>query len=110
MNEAEIAVRRGAELLDRVQPGWYNEIDTEILDISDCVRCVLGQLFHHFSLGTEFLGFRRGRKINGVGAYNDWSKTDEHGFSCDSLWFGSLEELNIGWKQLITERKANAQS
>lgn len=34
---------RGAAVLDRVHPGWADRIDLDVLDITRCDRCVLGQ-------------------------------------------------------------------
>lgn len=52
--EAQIKVARGATYLDRVRPGWYNEIDVKTLEINDCHECVVGQLtkgWHPSKLG-----------------------------------------------------------
>lgn len=46
MNASSIAaVERGAALLDRERPGWYEEIDLERLLIASTTDCALGQLF-----------------------------------------------------------------
>lgn len=39
------AATKGAFFLDEVREGWYLEIDTEILRLESCHKCVLGQLF-----------------------------------------------------------------
>lgn len=44
-------VRRGAEYLDRVDPGWAGRIDAETLELEDGRQCVLGQLHGEFQLG-----------------------------------------------------------
>lgn len=42
------AVAKGAQFLDKVLPGWYNEIEFDRLDMSSGAMCMMGQLF-----GTE---------------------------------------------------------
>lgn len=37
-------VDRGADLLDRIMPGWENKVVMKELDVSSSVYCVLGQL------------------------------------------------------------------
>lgn len=41
----ESAVTRAAKKLDKIKPGWENLIDTQTLDIFQCDKCVLGQVF-----------------------------------------------------------------
>lgn len=38
-------VARGAALLDRKRPGWFERIDVGTLKLSSCTHCVLGQLW-----------------------------------------------------------------
>ena len=51
-------VEDGAKLLDQKRPGWANEINTERLEMNDCQRCILGQLYHYFSVGVHVLHIR----------------------------------------------------
>jgi hypothetical protein len=44
-------VRRGADYLDDVDPGWDARLDPETLELSDGTCCVLGQLHGDFRLG-----------------------------------------------------------
>ncbi len=44
-------VLRGAELLDRVVPGWVNKVDVVKLDLESCSTCILGQVFGDFFIG-----------------------------------------------------------
>lgn len=46
---------RGAELLDRIRPGWHNEIDLDTLEVSDFERCVLGQLYGNYGEGGDVI-------------------------------------------------------
>jgi hypothetical protein len=38
-------VAAGADWLDEKYPGWFNSIDLGTLEISNCYRCVLGQVY-----------------------------------------------------------------
>ena len=49
-------VRRGAELLDRVHPGWREKIQIDTLDISSTRHCILGQLYGSYSEGLNAVG------------------------------------------------------
>lgn len=53
-------VLRGIELLDRQVPGWRDRIDWDKLDMANCYRCILGQLFGKYSEGVEELGVLSG--------------------------------------------------
>lgn len=35
----------GARYLDQFKPGWFKQIDLDRLQLHDCTRCVLGQLY-----------------------------------------------------------------
>lgn len=48
---AAARVARGAALLDEKRPGWAGEIDVGKLDVAECRRCMLGQLFNGYSIG-----------------------------------------------------------
>lgn len=39
------AVKKGAQLLDKVLPGWHNEVALDKLDMSEGSMCMMGQLF-----------------------------------------------------------------
>ena len=48
MNERE-KVAKGARLMDKILPGWYNRVDLDALDMFSGSMCLLGQTFgvHH---------------------------------------------------------------
>ena len=54
--EARARAKKGAEFMDQVKPGWAYEIK-EKLEMENCHRCILGQLFGEFSDGCEEVGF-----------------------------------------------------
>lgn len=43
--EIKEAAARGARLLDDIKPGWYKLIDLGQLDMGNCYRCILGQVY-----------------------------------------------------------------
>ena len=45
MSNEQKAVRRGARMLDKIEPGWFNRIDLDTFDLSSSCLCVLGQMF-----------------------------------------------------------------
>ena len=49
--QARRRVARGAAYLDDEQPGWYQHIDPDTLELSEGRCCVLGQLHGDFRLG-----------------------------------------------------------
>ena len=54
-------VQAGAQLLDKVLPGWWDgkekpTIDLEILDMESPNKCVLGQCFRDYEDGCDRLG------------------------------------------------------
>jgi hypothetical protein len=55
-------VRRGAELLDRWQPGWERKISIDRLAMYDCDRCIVAQIYGDFYSGMgqmELLGMSK---------------------------------------------------
>lgn len=49
-------IEAGVQLLNNKKPGWYNEIDIDNLKMSNCSRCILGQLFENYFKGLDILG------------------------------------------------------
>lgn len=44
LEQMQVAVEKGAIMLDEKRPGWYQKVDLERLDLRFCARCVLGQI------------------------------------------------------------------
>jgi len=51
------SAKRGAEVLDRIDPEWYEKINTGRLDMSLYSSCILGQLYGNDFNGGAILGF-----------------------------------------------------
>lgn len=47
-------VKKGAALLDRAVPGWAHRIGAE-LEMASCQRCVLGQVYGGYFIGSDAL-------------------------------------------------------
>lgn len=54
--EARTRVQRGAALLDRDRPGWFNRIDVGTLTLSDPCGCIVGQLIGNYDDCRQQLG------------------------------------------------------
>lgn len=44
---------RGARLLDKKCPGWYDKVDLSSLDMRSLCNCMLGQLYGDFMKGVD---------------------------------------------------------
>ena len=65
----------------------------ELLSMSSCMRCVLGQLYGNFDRGLDALEL------------NELSEDERYGFNyCSDD--GSWTRLNTLWRQAIRERRA----
>lgn len=88
-------IEAGAKLLDENYPGWANKIDLDLLNLSRCDDCVLGQLHpraHH--------PFQRGLKKIGVNYEDAW----RCGFdtrTCTECW----DRLTDRWRRVIEWRR-----
>lgn len=85
-------VQRGINLLDADRPGWWIDVDTDILDIDDLYRCVLGQVYGNFTTGLVALSL--------AGGYGE-------GFNRSSLQ--PVGALNQEWVKRIKARRAESE-
>lgn len=46
-------VRKGADVLDDINPGWFNEVNVKELEMASCERCILGQIFESYGCGMS---------------------------------------------------------
>jgi hypothetical protein len=92
-------VARGAALLDEHEPGWWQRIDLDRLNIASCEDCTLGQLHGDFTDGLAALYLTAA------------DEPEDHGF----MWYWSgrnadeadeAENLTAAWRTLIEERRA----
>lgn len=95
-------VKAGARLLDNTRNDWYLTIDTKKLDLADCNRCILGQIFGSFVTGLKVLQVDPCK-----GGYPEEAVGDYLGFNAvtfgedDPLW----DELAELWIAEIEQRR-----
>jgi len=121
-SELEVRVRNGAKVLDEMEPGWFERVNLEKLDMGSgqivggkaCVMCQLSPVFGEKPEDANWL-----EKIYEVNAYvrgGSWSATArEHGFLLgddevsdsqrsgwswyevlDQLWIEEIESRRVG--------------
>jgi hypothetical protein len=54
---AAARVAQGAAFLDRVRPGWADLINVDTLQMVQCYRCVLGQIYGDYCAGVAAFGW-----------------------------------------------------
>lgn len=91
-------VQAGAKFLDKHKPGWWQDIDVKRLNLGSPCRCILGQLYHDFNEGIEWLrdiDFDTDPDALGfdVDEY-DWPETSK-----------SFAALTKAWKEEIQARR-----
>lgn len=64
-NSIRSRVSRGAKFLDKKEPGWYNKVNPDILDIRSETNCVLGQIYRRYISGLVQLNlYGTGKKVS----------------------------------------------
>jgi hypothetical protein len=91
-------VQRGAMLLDNKYPGWAARVNPEMLRMSDCGQCVLGQLFGHYHTGLLEL-----RLLDSLSS----QESALRGF-CSGIF--DYAELGAAWRIEITARRQERSS
>ena len=81
-------IEAGIALLDEKVPGWEQHIDIQRLNMGDCKRCILGQLYGDYNIGIKKLE---------IGLMQD----SELGFEVDSYEDESYDDLTEMWKEYI---------
>lgn len=94
-------VAAGAALLDERQPGWWQRINLDSLDLGSCVGCILGQLYARAGLVHRdktncpyFLGLRALELTEHDG--------DLYGFDSPAL---DPVTVRTEWVRVITEHR-----
>ena len=105
-------VAKGVALLDNKVPGWWQHINLDTLQMSDCSQCMLGQLFGHdieTALGAKMFGLpiesktAKELKTLSVKSMNGIELSDEE---CEvwqtaSGWYRGRGALGLGWGEAI---------
>jgi hypothetical protein len=87
MKQIPEEIKRGMELLDIEAPGWREKIDPALLDLGNCERCILGQIFERYTLGIFALELVH-------------EEADRFGFNCEPI---DYELLTQAWKEALSE-------
>lgn len=98
-------VRRGAEYLDEMDPGWHRRVEADTLELEDGRHCVLGQLHGEFRLG---LG--RSHVITLSSAPRASLSPVAYGFKCvegvsDEWQARDYELLTKAWRAAVRARQ-----
>lgn len=98
-------VANGAQMLDQYWPGWYDLIDLDTLDISECSACICGQLGRNLgaSIVGEFPGVKAFSSEYGFDFYWDEKFDTEESFKpeIDDLYV----QLDEEWEKAIIARR-----
>lgn len=106
--EAMQRAERGAELLDRVSPGWHEKIDPDILYMMCTKYCVLGQLYGDFSDGLVALGILDEHEHASV-SHPKIADVYAHGWDVElSLPESLYDDLDAAWTDQINKRRASS--
>lgn len=89
LKELTRTVRKGAALLDVMEPGWFrpSKVALSRLAMGSCEVCVLGQLYGDYMDGLNHLGIPEGEGYTAGGRF---------GFDLDD-GVGELTRANISW-------------
>lgn len=105
-------VRRGAAFLDEVSPGWHDRINLADFDITDCSKCVVGQLFveaadSSFGDNFEFDRVLLDYGIENYGKhYGFWAYESSNSFRSYEDDAAAWDRLGQAWRDEITSRRA----
>jgi hypothetical protein len=115
-------VDRGIALLDEKVPGWEHRIDLDILKLSACHECIIGQLmlstglgeqppvyvdYYEFQLGVERLGLNDADQEDeryGFNLYDTEPQGDED--EVEYVTGQDWQDLTETWKRKILERRS----
>ena len=89
--------RRGAVLLDKKCPDWFERIDMASLDMSGACNCILGQLYGSSESGCDALGVENYRSFRPI-----------YGFEASSIggYKENADALTREWCEHIEDRRA----
>lgn len=102
--------RKGAALLDSVEPNWYNRIELATFAIASCINCVLAQLFS--SWGTGLTQLRMQNDTDSI-LEHGFDHGGDHGYASNDLdpatGLSNKEALQQAWLAEIYQRRLHKQ-
>src|SRR5438309_1704809 len=103
--DLQAAVQRGAAWLDEHQPDWWRKIDTQLLDLNNPCRCVLGQLRGDYAVYLHTAWKQARPDYEADLALLEWS--DMNGFSASGpAADADLAMLTSYWLEEIAWRRS----
>ena len=106
LDVARARARRGATLLDELQPGWAASVDPQTLALGDGQACVLGQLH-----GDYRRGLGRSRVVDLSSAPGRFVSPVDLGFQAVGALGAAAEALDYAhltraWRDEVRDRRA----
>lgn len=93
LEEARVAVARGAQFLDLHRPGWAAAISLDRFRMSCPKGCMLAQLYGSYNDGRKALGLdRRTEQVTHLGF-------------CELTQGAGYDMLQIAWTEKISDRQ-----
>ena len=89
----ETKIQAGMDLLNKVRPGWINQVDLRLLDMGGSpYQCILGQLYGDYEVAVELLDLSVAKAI-------------KHGFELRILSGPGCTALENAWKEAILKAR-----
>lgn len=112
MSELSVVERvaAGAEILDRAMPGWAHKIDMSILNITDSLDCILGQLYNGYWHGQSEVKDALDRDFVSTHEWCSWGfdLNDWDAYNEDDLT--EYDDLHDAWNAAIMDRINEAEN
>jgi len=90
----QVRVKRGAEFLDTLIPGWAYRMKLNQLDLGDCQQCIIGQLYGQY--------WNHYTKVTGNSSKQDY-RAEQLGINSDlSSQNGAIHTANKGQFSILT--------
>lgn len=112
-DELAANVERGARLLDEHDPLWWLSIDPAALEMADCSRCIIGQLFGVDDNLTGSSTYFEATKVLFGHDVVSWATAEQevaHGFDLACPYEsveGAWDLLRDLWVDAVKERAAS---
>lgn len=104
--EALEVVAAGAVALDRIRAGWFNEVDSFILNMLDGKNCIVGQLWGSYSAHEVQVALLIDASLFNRNDEEVVTIMVEHGLLCTSQTVGlyNYVDLRRAWQREIDKR------
>lgn len=101
--QLEVAVAKGARVLDEVYEGWAAAVDASAIDVGRIDSCITAQLFGSYEKGLEAMGLESEAASidHGLGIGREW--LDD--LISDRARTKAHEMLNAYWRWQVSERQ-----